>query len=62
MVKAAVEHARARGARVVEAYPSEAMQGTSSQDYMGSKRMFASAGFEAVHKSRSRTIMRRALR
>jgi GNAT superfamily N-acetyltransferase len=55
LLAAAVDHALARGATAVEAYPHE------RGDYMGSPSMFAAAGFEAVRAARTRTIMRRAL-
>jgi ribosomal protein S18 acetylase RimI-like enzyme len=53
LLQAAVEHAVARGARAVEAYPH-----TRRADYMGSAEMFASAGFEPVREASVRTIAR----
>jgi GNAT superfamily N-acetyltransferase len=53
LLGAAVEHALARGARAVEAYPH-----ARTRDYMGSAEMFASAGFEPVRAASVRTIVR----
>lgn len=62
LVAAAVEHARKRGGRIVEAYPTEprgrALAPVSS--YMGTPRLFARAGFRPVAKpSAAKTVMRR---
>ena len=49
LLAAAVEHARAHGARVVEAFPVDATPGTSSADlYHGPLSAFEKAGFEVV--------------
>jgi GNAT superfamily N-acetyltransferase len=53
LLGAAVEHALARGASAVEAYPH-----ARTRDYMGSAEMFASAGFEPVRAASVRTIVR----
>ncbi len=52
LVEAAVEHALARGASVVEAYPHE--QG----DYMGVPEAYERLGFEPVRRAGKRTIVR----
>lgn len=49
LLDAAVEQARAGGARVVEGYPVDATKGTSSADlYHGPLSAFEAAGFETV--------------
>jgi GNAT superfamily N-acetyltransferase len=53
LLRAAVEHALARGARAIEAYPHE-----RRPDYMGSAEMFESAGFRPVRSASVRTIVR----
>ena len=51
----AVEHARASGARRVQAYPNE------RPDYMGASGWFAEAGFTPVRSAGKRTIVEREL-
>jgi GNAT superfamily N-acetyltransferase len=53
LLAAAVEHALARGASAVEAYPHE-----RRADYMGSPEMFEAAGFRPVRSAGVRTIVR----
>jgi GNAT superfamily N-acetyltransferase len=57
LIAAAVDHARARGACVLEAYP----HATSADDYMGSLRLFRDAGFRHVRDANKRVIVRREL-
>jgi GNAT superfamily N-acetyltransferase len=52
LVEAAVEHALARGASAVEAYPHE--QG----DYMGAPEAYERLDFEPVRRAGTRTIVR----
>lgn len=52
LLGAAVEHALARGASAVEAYPHE------HGDYMGAPEGYQRLGFEPVRRSGKRTIMR----
>jgi GNAT superfamily N-acetyltransferase len=64
MLRAAVDHARAHGARMVEAYPVDA-QGRKHPDEMffGAKSMYDRAGFKEVARRRpTRPVVRRALR
>lgn len=51
LLAGAVEHARANGARRVQAYPNE------RPDYMGAAGWFAGAGFTAVRPAGKRTIV-----
>jgi ribosomal protein S18 acetylase RimI-like enzyme len=53
LLEAAVEHALANGAAVIEAYPHE-----RRPDYMGSAELFRSAGFRRVRSGGVRTIVR----
>jgi ribosomal protein S18 acetylase RimI-like enzyme len=57
LLHGAVEHARARGARYLEAYP----HATTGDDYMGSVRLFRSAGFRKQREANKRVIVRREL-
>jgi GNAT superfamily N-acetyltransferase len=52
LLKAAVEHALARGASAVEAYPHH------DGDYMGTEEHFVRLGFEHVRQTGARAIMR----
>jgi GNAT superfamily N-acetyltransferase len=64
MLRAAVDHARAHGARLVEAYPVDA-QGKKDPDVMffGAKSMFDRAGFrEVARRKPTRPVVRRTLR
>ena len=64
LLEGAVSHARAHGARVIEAFPVEATPGTSSADlYHGPLSVFEAAGFETVARpSERRAVVRLALR
>lgn len=64
LVDAAVRHARAGGARVVEAYPVEyAGEVADAWAYTGAASTFRDAGFgEVARRSPTRPIVRRALR
>jgi ribosomal protein S18 acetylase RimI-like enzyme len=55
LVDAAVEHAFARGARAVEAYP----HATNGSDYMGGVELFRRAGFTTFRAANKRVIVRR---
>ncbi len=61
LVRAAVEHASARGATAVEAYAADGLGGTSSTDFMGVKDWFLDEGFHPVRRARSKTVVRRDL-
>ena len=52
LLEVAVEHALARGASAVEAYPHR------KGDYMGAEEPFERLGFERVRRARTRSIMR----
>jgi GNAT superfamily N-acetyltransferase len=56
LLAAAVQHAFARGARAVEAYPHRFKR----DDYMGHVDLFSAYGFETVRESAKRVIVRRA--
>jgi GNAT superfamily N-acetyltransferase len=61
LIRAAIEYARSRGARIVEAYPVEARRDDSPDVYMytGLASAFLQAGFrEAARRSETRPIMR----
>jgi GNAT superfamily N-acetyltransferase len=55
LLDAAVDHAFARGAAAVEAYPHV----TSVDDYMGSAPLYEQAGFVRVRDANKRAIYRR---
>ncbi len=60
LINAAVAHAQANGATVVEAYP--VAQDATSYRFMGLVPTFAAAGFEPIGAAGSRrTVMRRAV-
>jgi len=60
LLKAAVDHARARGARIVEGYPVQ--PGPRLYTYMGSPATFKKAGFKDVTpKGQARKIVRYVL-
>lgn len=63
LLDGAVAHARANGARVIEAFPVEAMPGISSADlYHGPLSVFEAAGFETVSRpSERRAVVRLTL-
>jgi GNAT superfamily N-acetyltransferase len=54
LLEAAVDHALARGATAIEAFPHE------KGDYMGSLELFAEAGFEPLRVTAKRTLVRRS--
>ncbi len=54
LLDAAVEHARARGAAVVEAYPHR----TSASDFMGGVTLYERAGFVHVRDMNKRALYR----
>jgi GNAT superfamily N-acetyltransferase len=58
LLRAAVEHARARKARALEAYAADQLGGTSSTDFMGVKDWFLDEGFRPVRRARSKTVVR----
>ena len=61
LLAGAVEHARKKGARIVEGYPidSSVRKVPNSEGYFGFQSMFEAAGFEEVaRRSRSRPLMR----
>jgi GNAT superfamily N-acetyltransferase len=61
MLAAAVRHARAHGARVVEGYPVD--EDSPSYRFMGFTPMFAEAGFrETGREGKRRHVVRRRLR
>lgn len=63
LARAAVEHARERGARAVEAYPKELAPGKQEiwgELYVGTPGMFESAGMQVVSRpTLRRLVMRR---
>jgi GNAT superfamily N-acetyltransferase len=64
MLQAAVDYARSRGARLLEAYPVD-KDGRSHPDAMffGAKTMYDRAGFrEVARRTPTRPVVRRALR
>jgi len=64
LLEAAIDQARAGGARVVEGFPTVATPGTSSAElYRGPLSVFEAAGFEVVERPSSRrAVVRLALR
>jgi GNAT superfamily N-acetyltransferase len=62
LARAAVEHARGRGARALEAYPMLTEPGvdvTWGEIYVGTRSVFARAGFDEVsHPTPRRLVMR----
>jgi len=66
LIEAAVKFARSRGARLVEGYPVDLRAGKSIADawaFTGFASSFRAAGFREVERrSKTRPIMRRALR
>lgn len=64
LLKGAVDYARSRGARLLEAYPVD-KEGPSHPDFMffGAKSMYDRAGFKEVARRRdTRPVVRRAIR
>ncbi|HEY8116429.1 MAG TPA: GNAT family N-acetyltransferase [Actinomycetota bacterium] len=64
MLEAAVDYARSRGARLVEAYPVDKDQRSHPDDmFFGAKSMYDRAGFREVARRRpTRPVVRRSLR
>jgi GNAT superfamily N-acetyltransferase len=63
MLRAAVDHARSQGARLVEAYPVDAQDQDPDAMFFGAKSMYDRAGFREVARRRpTRPVVRRALR
>lgn len=62
LAAAAVDFARQRGARALEAYPMATSAGegiSSAQLYVGSQQVFAAAGFTEVSRPRPRRVVMR---
>jgi GNAT superfamily N-acetyltransferase len=61
LAQAAVEHARARGARALEAYPMRTEAGEISWDeiHVGAERIFAAAGMREVSRPGTRRVVMR---
>jgi GNAT superfamily N-acetyltransferase len=57
LLDGAVEHARKRSARQLEAYPHR----TKTDNYMGHLGLFLGRGFEVVHETATRAVVRRSL-
>jgi GNAT superfamily N-acetyltransferase len=64
MLRAAVDYARSRGARLLEAYPVDRVgRGDPDSMFFGAKSMFDRAGFtEVARRKPTRPVVRRALR
>jgi GNAT superfamily N-acetyltransferase len=64
MLRAAVDHARTQGARLVEAYPVDTGERRAADTmYFGAKSMYDRTGFREVARRRpTRPVMRKALR
>ena len=64
MLRAAVDHARAHGARLVEAYPVDGRERKDPDEmFFGAKSMYDRAGFREVARRRpTRPVVRRAVR
>jgi GNAT superfamily N-acetyltransferase len=62
LVRAAVDHARARGARALEGYPMITTPGEEimpAEVHVGTRSVFADAGFtEVAHPTKRRVVMR----
>lgn len=56
LLRAAVDHVRVLGGKIVEAYPSEQLKTT--MEFMGESKLFLRNGFEVVRRARSRLVMR----
>lgn len=63
LLEAAVDHAVARGADIIEGYPIdiEAGKKPGADLYTGTLRMFERAGFTEVERRGGRPIVRRTL-
>jgi GNAT superfamily N-acetyltransferase len=64
MLRAAVDYARSRGARLVEAYPVDGTERGHPDDmFFGAKSMFDRAGFREVARRRpARPVVRKTIR
>jgi GNAT superfamily N-acetyltransferase len=64
MLRAAVDYARSRGARLVEAYPVDKGERSHPDDmFFGAKSMYDRAGFrEVARRKPTRPVVRKALR
>jgi ribosomal protein S18 acetylase RimI-like enzyme len=64
LLRAAVDHARSRGARLVEAYPVDRTERSHPDEmFFGAKSMFDRAGFRKVARRKpARPVVRKALR
>jgi GNAT superfamily N-acetyltransferase len=64
ILRAAVDDAASRGARIVEAYPVDPAQGkpSNADAYTGVVKMFERAGFREVERRRGRPIVRKRIR
>jgi GNAT superfamily N-acetyltransferase len=62
LARAAVDHARARGARALEGYPMITRPGQDiawDEIHVGNRRMFEAAGFRQVHQPSLRRVVMR---
>jgi GNAT superfamily N-acetyltransferase len=62
LVRAAVEHARSRGARALEGYPMITQPGQEiawDEIHVGTRAMFADAGFREIHQPTIRRVVMR---
>jgi GNAT superfamily N-acetyltransferase len=64
MLRAAVDYARSRGARLLEAYPVDKAERSHPDDmFFGAKSMYERAGFrEVARRKATRPVVRKALR
>jgi ribosomal protein S18 acetylase RimI-like enzyme len=64
MLRAAVDHAHSRGARLLEAYPVDRDERSHPDDmFFGAKSMFDRAGFREVTRRKvTRPVVRKTLR
>jgi ribosomal protein S18 acetylase RimI-like enzyme/uncharacterized protein YndB with AHSA1/START domain len=61
LLDAAVDRLKARGVRVVEAYPRRQDEGTDQAHYRGSLRMYEKAGFEPYRELDRYVVVRKTL-
>jgi GNAT superfamily N-acetyltransferase len=59
LAQAAVDHARASGARAIEAYPMLPQKITTDEIHVGSRSVFAAAGFSEVSRPTLRRVVMR---
>jgi hypothetical protein len=64
MLRAAADHARANGARLLEAYPvDKPARDRDDSMWFGAKRMYDRGGFvEVARRKPARPVMRKSLR